>query len=465
MQTLNTQDEQKLIQAVKEAVTLVDDEKLSPDQALEKVARAQKWGRDMVKFASYAYNTGRQTAQREVGTSILSKLAGFPIADADAIIEKIWPVNVKSAVDIMMATAVSDEYDGPPSWPSEIDKGGHVKAAAHCELKMVEKPPSPLEPEPYVKMASAYNEHLEFKKAAEEARHQAAMAKEATIGALGRMAAHFQHSPAGIDAAFQVAETYDYGTKAALDKLYTFIVQRNSMGKIVTAEDGGLSRAPRQRQAVDISALTVDHSAAPYSLIKACMDKAVAVHEKEAAHEVALAAMKKQAESLRPFTGTPALDQNSQVPSSLLNGIDKESLAWMGAGLVGGGTKSLVDRALSDMPKPTAALEEAQLSELESPEHEGELRKIRAQALIAEMMDDEVIGTHEPDQVLRAYNEISQMGPETSMQPMAMRALMRRHLQGNMEPFEAKEVTDIEKGIRATQKQPSLVGEAPNNVL
>ena len=81
------------------------------------------------------------------------------------------------------------------------------------------------------------------------------------------------------------------------------------------------------------------------------------------------------------------------------------------------------------------------------------------------MMDDEVIGTHEPDQVLRAYNELSQMAPETSMQPMAMRALMRRHLQGNMEPFESKEVTDIEKGIRATQKQPSLVGEAPNNVL
>lgn len=465
MKTLNRQDEQKLIQAVKEAVTLVDDEGNTPDQALEKVARAQKWGKDMVKFASYAYNTGRQTAQREASTSILSKLAEFPIADADAIIDQIWPANVKSAVEIAMATSVSQEYDGPPSWPADIGKDGHIKVAADLDMAMVDEPPAPYEPDPNVKMARTFNAHLQHKKAAEEARHQAAMAKEAAIGAMGRLAAHFQHRPAGIDEAFQVAQLYDYGSKTALDKLYAFVVQRNSMGKIVQAEDGGLSREPQQRQAVDVSGITADHSAAPYALIKACIDTAAIVHVKEAAHEDALAAMKKQAEDLRPFVGTSASTPNG--PFSLLPKSEKQAMGWVGAGLAGGATKSLLDRALADMPAATSELEEAQLSELESPEHEAELRKIRAQALIAEMMEDEVIGAHEPEKVLRAYNELSQMAPQTAMQPMAMRSLMRRHLQGSMEPFETKEITEIEKGLRETDQQPkpSLIGAAPQNVL
>jgi hypothetical protein len=460
-QTLSRQDEQKLIQAVKEAVDLVDNESLTPDQALEKVARAQKWGKEMVKFASYAYNTGRQEAQRTSSTNILSKLAEFPIADPDNIIEKIWPANVKAAAEAERLSGVSDEYDAPPAWPTTT---GHVKAASDDDdFKLVDKPPDPYAPDPTVKMAKVYNAHRMQERVVEEARHKEAMANEAMIGAMGRLAAHFKHQPAGIDQAFQVAEIYDYGTKSALDKLYKFVAQRNNLGKIVTAEDGGLRRELQDRQAADVSQLTVDHAAAPYSLIKACMDAASAVHARAAEHVATQEELKKTAEAIRPFVQTPAPTPNPSAPQSLLRGIDKDAMGYLGAGLVGGATKGLMDRALSDVPKPTSELEMGELSELQSPEHEAELRKIRAQALIAEMMDDEIIGTYEPNKVLQAYNEISQMAPQTAMQPMAMRSLMRRHLQGNMEPFESKEVTEIEKGLRATEQTPqSLIPQAPN---
>jgi len=81
MQTLSKEAENKVILAVKQAVTLVDEDEMSPVDAIEKIARDSSWGPDMVRFASYAYNTGRQTYQRQENDNALEKFADFPLAD------------------------------------------------------------------------------------------------------------------------------------------------------------------------------------------------------------------------------------------------------------------------------------------------------------------------------------------------------------------------------------------------
>ena len=116
-------------------------------------------------------------------------------------------------------------------------------------------------------------------------------------------------------------------------------------------------------------------------------------------------------------------------------------------------TRSLLDRAMGSDPNKDKRVND-QWMDLEDPNHDAQLREIRTQAMLSDLMHDDVIGGYHPDQVAKAYNEIAQMAPRTAGQPMALAALLRKRLQGHTEPFEAKEVTDIEKGLKDTLSPP-----------
>jgi hypothetical protein len=94
---------------------------------------------------------------------------------------------------------------------------------------------------------------------------------------------------------------------------------------------------------------------------------------------------------------------------------------------------------------------------LGSPDHENELRKIRAQVMLSEMMtdSDNPISGHDPEDVLEAYNDIAQFAPRVSEQPAAIQPLLAKRLAGNVEPFEVKEMGDIEKALSGTNIKPT----------
>ncbi len=98
------------------------------------------------------------------------------------------------------------------------------------------------------------------------------------------------------------------------------------------------------------------------------------------------------------------------------------------------------------------------------------MRKIKAHSMLNSMLTDpdSPISGHDPDDVIGAYNEISQLAPRAAEQPAAVKPLLARRLQGNVQPFEAKEITDIEKGITATRNSTpntSLLKDAPDTLL
>lgn len=120
------------------------------------------------------------------------------------------------------------------------------------------------------------------------------------------------------------------------------------------------------------------------------------------------------------------------------------------------GIKSIVRRR--EQQEDVRVQEEA-LDEMFDPAHEAELQKIKIQAMLSEFMStDPVISTYDQDDVLTAYNQIVQIAPRTARQPAVMRGLLRKMLQQQdaLEPFEAKELVEIEKGIRDVQQ-----GEPP----
>ncbi len=103
--------------------------------------------------------------------------------------------------------------------------------------------------------------------------------------------------------------------------------------------------------------------------------------------------------------------------------------------------------------------------QLEDPAHDAQLRAIRTQAMMADMMNDPIIGSHPLEEVSKTYNELSQLAPRSAQQPALMRAALRRHLQGAVQPFETNEALNTEKTLKDTAgpleiKEPSNVSKS-----
>ena len=449
MKTLSKQHEERLISAVKEAVDHVDNHGATPDAAIAKVARDGKWNREWIKLAAHAYNTGRQTAQREVGESLLDKFAAFPLVDPANVIKKLWPSKVKTAADINQEVGVSDDYARPPAWVGRSSPTAHLKTA---EFKLVDEPPPVLEIDSDTRMKRAYNAHVGHKRATEEARTQVGMARDRFLNKLGALGDFFKkhardrNTFADVEHAVQ---TYYPGSALTL---MDYVYNRNRMKEARAAD-------------TPMSTVRMNRDAAPFTLIDACMTAGRVVKQAEDNHVMAQMTMAKQAEELRPFGQTPSPKTVNQTLSLIPEGAAVKQANIMGGALVAASTQDLLRRALSDAPETTSDLRQDELLELTDPTHEAELRKIRAQALMSDVMTDPVIGGYEPHEVFRAYNELSQLAPRAAMQPMAVRPMLRRYLQGNMEPFEAKEVTDIEKGMRDIERPtPMTTPESSDDV-
>jgi hypothetical protein len=110
---------------------------------------------------------------------------------------------------------------------------------------------------------------------------------------------------------------------------------------------------------------------------------------------------------------------------------------------------------------------ESEIQNLDSPDHLNELRKIRAQTALTQMMSDpeNPVSEYEPDQVLNAYNELVQLSPRLADQPSALGPLLRKRLMGNIEPFELGETLKLEEGLRRTQSNPTQLMRNEASIL
>lgn len=93
-------------------------------------------------------------------------------------------------------------------------------------------------------------------------------------------------------------------------------------------------------------------------------------------------------------------------------------------------------------------LDEARLR-LNSPRHDDKIRLIRAQTALHQLMNtDEVVSKHDPQEVLNAFNAVSQTSPHAVANDVSLQAYLRRYLQGHTEPFEVAQLVDLENKLR-----------------
>jgi hypothetical protein len=466
-QTLSKEAEQGVIDAVKRAVSLVDDGGLTPDAAIEKIARAERWGPDMIKFASYAYNTGRQTAQREAAGDALSKFADFAIADPEKVAAAIWPATVDR---VKAATGASAEYASPPAWIAAKAASDRrtVLLAPHREKVARDGPTGPAGPRG-MDAGELVDRMRHLKRAADEARVASAREYDRLIVNFNALAGYFKraamdriplaHAEYGLSAYFG-----DAGTR-----LVDYVAVRNN------------AKEARYAPGVKLAAVvSVDLAEAPWSLAKACIDQGAAVAAARVKHASAAQAVDDfvgKYEVLRPFVRGDRSNKSAAAPAqagpwSALSDTPAPAksaglLGWTGFSLVNNGTKNLLDSALSGGPDAEQRVN-GDWEKLEDPAHDAELTKIRTESMLSDLMHDEVLSGYHPEQILNAYNQIAQMAPRTARNQLPTLALLRRHLSGNMEPHETNQITQMEQGLMGTEKDTPAgrsMREAPQSVL
>jgi len=99
---------------------------------------------------------------------------------------------------------------------------------------------------------------------------------------------------------------------------------------------------------------------------------------------------------------------------------------------------------------------ETQKLKLNDPNHENKLRAIRAQGMLNELLTtDDIIKSYAPDEVAVVFNELARTAPNTLSNMALLRANLRRGLQGNLSPFEAKELITMDR----------LAGRSPSSTI
>jgi hypothetical protein len=105
---------------------------------------------------------------------------------------------------------------------------------------------------------------------------------------------------------------------------------------------------------------------------------------------------------------------------------------------------------------------ESETLKLMDPAHEAQLRNIRAESTLNELLaGDDVISGYGDDDVIDAYNDIVQNAPAVADNRLALQALMRQRLQqGTSSPFEVEQLANINKGLT-----PAVGGMLPSRGL
>ena len=113
MRALSKDAEQKLIAAIEKAAELVNSG-TEPNAAIIKSATDANIPAGHINLMVHAYNTGRTNKQREHGENTHEKAADFHLADADVVLNALYPQHVKTSSALEREAVVSTEYAVSP---------------------------------------------------------------------------------------------------------------------------------------------------------------------------------------------------------------------------------------------------------------------------------------------------------------------------------------------------------------
>ncbi len=431
MKPLSKDTEAKLVTAVEKTAALVNAGQ-QPNDAIVKVATEMSLPAGHVGLVVHAYNTGRTAQQRNAGDNPLEKAADFDMANADQILERLYPGTVKTAAAVAREQAVSFEYAVPPTGMLQR-REKRARRAETVDWKMCDPPP-PRPGDPVTRVKRAYNRHVENNKQIDEARRLASASYDKSAAMLDDVVTYLRtpgHLPYG-DAKLEVTRRFGAIGTSIMEKaaaLWPRATKEAATGQLAPPKDR------------------------IYDLVGGLIDELTRHNQLKVAYEKTAAARRQDSETtLRPFV-------QPLSRSILEDSSEKQAASPFAWGVTGGMTKDLLDGVAKKISPPDdSKLLQHSLSQLTDPQHEAELRNIRTQAMLQDLMtNDDVIKGYEPDDVLTAFNEIGEVAPRAIDQRLIMQTLLRKRLaQGQLDPYEVDQLLSMEGKLKSRNEVPDV---------
>ncbi len=536
MNKLSPSLEHKLLEAV-DGVSMHVNNGETPTDALFKVASDLQLMPPFIRLVGNSYNTGEAAMRRE-SSSVLEKLASFPLADADDAIQRIYG-DEKAPNQKEAESSVSGDYDTSPQY-TRLDHARKTASAHAKSLPALELPPgyvSGYAPDYGEAFGKKYATVHKLRSSLESSKQAVLRAKREWETSLQRLRGYFKQ--ASFDRA-GVGEVENRilagGGDPFLTKMMDYVHYHSCPSE------------PRHSEKQASLMSKVDWNERPYDLVKEADDKANAYAQALIDHRYLFKDVVTKSANL--LAGTPggreiapvspvlgkivAKPKQAQERSKEASWYCKEAfeslpthsqrslLSIAGPEIVNGCIGANNDTPMSpytdlELPKKASTKKKASSEDtlegdkeisivarspllrekaaigilgmtfastmanklkeqqdaqdkfrqnqiqdfqdkLADPVQSAKLRQLRAQAnLNALMASDPVLQNHSPEEVSQAYNEVVGLTPRAAEQAMVLRPMLRKRLEQEvLEPFESTEALKAEKGIAATQENPSL---------
>ena len=469
-----------------------------PTDALHKVATAERVPAGHVRLMANAYNTGRTLHQMREGGGLHEKLAEFPLADAADVLERMFPAEVKTAAAQYHAAAISDDYALPPHWHVNRAKAEEKQAAASQidliagwrELDGREAAPAAYPQDRWHSTKQAFDDKSRLEQQADDLRLASIGANYTALGTFDKLAAYFRQADALPFGAVYENAVLIHGDRAAkvLDKVAEQLgPQSRRFGNVDLRE--GWATVDKQAQAVETPALErpgsifdnepppqppplpqrqviktgshphlVDWNRAPYSLITECFTACEqSVAAKQEYETFAKEAGEKIAEYLRPFVPSG----NGVITGSVWDAVSRTKEAGSILPFAAGSALGNLAKGMGDkLVPPRQQLVDKTVERL--GENDNRLRAIQTQTMLHDLMNnDPILAGYQPEQVVDAYNQLSEVAPRAAQHRMITQSLLRKYLEQAtaVDAFDVDQLLGVEKKL--IEQDPSQRQKSP----
>lgn len=449
MRSLSKEAEHKLIAAIEKAAALVNAGE-EPNSAIIKSASEANIPAGHINLMVHAYNTGRTNKQREIGETTTEKAADFRLADADIVLNTLYPQHVKTSADIARDEAVSTEYAVSPRGFLERRKRELEKAAAATRA-LPEKTFVPAPRDEKAAVERAYSEKVAAQRVVEEARRVKTIAYHKAAAAMDELYEYFRRP----------------GNMSFGDALVEVDLRFGADGVNVLNKLAGTYPHLEKQSATH---QTHFGNAGPYQLVTNVLDALEAYQDakvKAAAHEKIVTPV---AEKPAPVTGSILYDPKKEPLTLKAAADDKKKdsglMPLKGFSSTLSDIGSLMSGATKAPSGPDSGKSKAFMG-ITSPEHENKLQQIRARGVLNDLiLNDPVISGYDPAEVAAAYNQIAEVAPNFTNSSAAMQALLRKRLEaGQLADFDVKQILDMEKARADSVKSHLEAQEASRRLV
>lgn len=431
MKPLGKEAEAKLLAAIEKTAELVNDGD-TPNQAIIKAAREANVPPGHVNLMVQAYNTGRTTRQRQLGDDPLEKSADFDMADASIVLEALYPSQFKTAAQIQRETVVSMEYAVSPRGMLERrEKIATLRRGHSLDWSLIEKPPDPLPQDPQWLRKKAMARVESNRRQADESRRLLSASTDKMASMLDELRDMFMPIDSPKFGYAKVAARHWFGEPGV--KIFHYLEETTP----------GIHKRGHHENVRGV-----------FALVEKIMEVSGTHTMLKKAHDTRLIELGKDTEkTIRPFVS--ALSRSVLDTPSSTEKLAEGIWSPFTQNVAGSFTKDILTGVAKNIsPTDDSSLVNNSLEQLTDPAHESELRNIRVNSMLQDLMtNDPVISSYDPHETLNAFNEVGEAAPRAADQRLIMQSVLRQRLQqGSLDPFQVGQLLDMETKLKKRQE-------------